>query len=97
MAAVKNNIHDIGLILRVGAAVIELDGVKSHKLLKPAGIKIHRHRRAQNHAVVFQMFCHTRILGQLVIHQIGKIGKRRMVLEKRINRRHRRRRKNQKY
>ena len=84
MTAVKDNIHAIRLILRVGAAVAKFDRLKSHQFLKPVGVKIHRHGGSKDHTVVFHVLRHSRILGELVVHQIGKVRKRRMVLEKRI-------------
>ena len=85
MAAVKNKIHDIRLIFGIGAAVIQFYSLKPHFFLKPVRIEIHRHGRTENHTVILHMPGHPWILAQLIIHQIRKILKGRMIVKKRVH------------
>ena len=84
MSAFKNDFHDIGLVFWVCTAVIQLNRMKTHFFPEPVRVEIHRHGRTKNHAVILHMLCHTRILAQLIVHQIGKILKRRVIVKKRI-------------
>ena len=85
MAAVKDDLHDIGLILRICTAVAQLDRIESHQLFKPVCLKIYGHGGSKDHAVIFHMLCHPRILGKLIVDQIRKALQWLMIMKKRIH------------